>query len=111
MRGNTELSADDATFFPSLAASVTVNGGDISGLLDPSLNGDADEEEVSKICIVACWCVQDDEHMRPSMSRVVQILEGVVAVSSPPIPQGLKVLLAAKPEHIVFYTDSSTTAN
>ncbi|KAG6385143.1 hypothetical protein SASPL_153971 [Salvia splendens] len=110
-RRNTELSADDATFFPSLAASVTVNGGDISGLLDPSLNGDADEEEVSKICIVACWCVQDDEHMRPSMSQVVQILEGVVAVSSPPIPQGLKVLLAAKPEHIVFYTDSSTTAN
>ncbi|KAL1567650.1 non-specific serine/threonine protein kinase [Salvia divinorum] len=111
-RRNTEISADDtANFFPSLAAIVTVNGGDIPGLLDPSLNGDADEEEVSTICKVACWCVQDDEHMRPSMSRVVQILEGVVAVSSPPIPQGLKVLLAARPEHIVFFIDSSTTAN
>ncbi|XP_047973657.1 G-type lectin S-receptor-like serine/threonine-protein kinase At2g19130 [Salvia hispanica] len=109
---NTEFSADDnATFFPSLAASVTVNGGDIPGLVDPSLNGDADEEEVSTICKVACWCVQDDELMRPSMSRVVQILEGIVAVSPPSIPQGLKVLLAARPEHIVFYTDSSITAN
>ncbi|KAG6386984.1 hypothetical protein SASPL_152166 [Salvia splendens] len=111
-RRNTELSADDtANFFPALAATVTVNGGDILGLLDPSLNGDADEEEVSTISKVACWCVQDDEHMRPPMSRVVQILEGVVAVSLPPIPQGLKVLLAARPEHIVFFTDSTTTAN
>ncbi|KAG6386981.1 hypothetical protein SASPL_152163 [Salvia splendens] len=111
-RRNTELSADDtANFFPALAATVTVNGGDILGLLDPSLEGDADEEEVSTICKVACWCVQDDEHMRPSMSRVVQILEGVVAVSSPPIPQGLKVLLAASPEQLLFFIDSSTTAH
>ncbi|XP_057796581.1 G-type lectin S-receptor-like serine/threonine-protein kinase At2g19130 [Salvia miltiorrhiza] len=110
-RRNTELSADDnANFFPSLAASVTVNGGDIPGLLDPLLNRRADEEELSTLCKVACWCVQDDENRRPSMSRVVQILEGVVGVSSPPIPQGLRVVLAARQEHIVFFNDSSASS-
>lgn len=110
-RRNTELSADEnANFFPLLAASVTVNGGNVPDLLDPSLNKDADEGEVTTLCKVACWCVQDDENTRPSISRVVQILEGLVDVSSPPIPQGLRVLFAARQEHIVFFTDSSTSS-
>ncbi|KAK6141130.1 hypothetical protein DH2020_025121 [Rehmannia glutinosa] len=95
-------------FFPCLAASVTVYGGDILGLLDPILDGDADSEEVSKLCRVACWCIQDDENIRPSMSRVVQILEGVVDVNLPPIPRSIQLLLVAQQEHIVFFTDSSS---
>ncbi|KAI3465674.1 hypothetical protein Pfo_022337 [Paulownia fortunei] len=84
------------------------NGGDILGLLDPVLDWDADVEEVTKICKVACWCIQDDENTRPSMGHVEQILEGVVDVNLPPIPRSLQVLLVARQEHIVFFTDSSS---
>ena len=77
------------------------------GLLDPLLNRDADEEEVSTLCKVACWCVQRDENTRPSMSRVVQILEGVLGVSLPPIPPALT---AAKQENTMFFTDFSTSS-
>ncbi|KAK6142497.1 hypothetical protein DH2020_022845 [Rehmannia glutinosa] len=109
-RRNSDHSEDEraSKFFPCLAASVTVYGGDILGLLDPILDGDADSEEVSKLCRVACWCIQDDENIRPSMSRVVQILEGVVDVNLPPIPRSIQLLLVAPQERLVFFTDSSS---
>ena len=43
------------------------------------------------MCKVACWCIQDDEAQRPSMSEVVQMLEGITDVSSPPIPRCLRI--------------------
>ncbi|KAI3465673.1 hypothetical protein Pfo_022336 [Paulownia fortunei] len=107
-RNSEHLEDEKAKFFPSLAASVTIDGGDILGLLDPILDRDADVEEVSKLCKVACWCIQDDENIRPSMGQVVQILEGVMDVNLPPIPRSLQLLLAARQEHIVFFTDSSS---
>ncbi|PIM98087.1 Serine/threonine protein kinase [Handroanthus impetiginosus] len=96
-------------YFPSLAARVTVDGGDILGLLDPALDRSADVEEVSKICKVACWCIQDDENIRPSMGQVVQILEGLMDVSTPPIPRSLQVFVQSQ-EHIIFFTDSSSAS-
>ncbi|PQP94234.1 G-type lectin S-receptor-like serine/threonine-protein kinase [Prunus yedoensis var. nudiflora] len=60
---------------------------DVLSLLDPRLDGNADVQELTRICRVACWCVQDDEAHRPSMGQVVQILEGVSDVNLPPIPR------------------------
>ncbi|XP_059661013.1 G-type lectin S-receptor-like serine/threonine-protein kinase At2g19130 [Cornus florida] len=107
-RRNSEQSQDGKVkFFPTWAASVIVEG-DVLSLLDPRLEGDGDAEEVTRICRVACWCIQDDENYRPSMGQVVQILEGVSEVNLPPIPRSLQ-LYADNQEHIVFFTESSSS--
>ncbi|XP_031105373.1 G-type lectin S-receptor-like serine/threonine-protein kinase At2g19130 [Ipomoea triloba] len=106
---NAEHSEDGKVkFFPSWAAQTVLEGGDILGLLDPKLDRIADIDEVSKLCRVAFWCIQDDEHQRPSMGQVVQILEGVLEVNQPPIPRSLQVF-ADNEEHIVFFTESSSS--
>ncbi|XP_055823368.1 G-type lectin S-receptor-like serine/threonine-protein kinase At2g19130 [Solanum dulcamara] len=108
-RRNSELSQDGKVkFFPSWAARVVVDEGDILSLLDYRLDRAADAEEVSRICKVAYWCIQDDELQRPSMGQVVQILEGVLDVNLPPLPRSLQVY-ADNEEHIVFFTESSSS--
>ncbi|KAI3728800.1 hypothetical protein L6452_17443 [Arctium lappa] len=105
---NAERSEDSGgTFFPCLAATVVMVGGDILSLLDSRLNREADVEEVSKIFKVAFWCIQDEEESRPSISMVEQILEGVLDVNMPPIPRSIK-LYADNAEHVVFFTESSS---
>ncbi|KAK1264798.1 G-type lectin S-receptor-like serine/threonine-protein kinase SD2-5 [Acorus gramineus] len=42
------------------------------------------DERVMRVVKVALWCIQEDVMMRPSMARVVQMLEGVVCVPQPP---------------------------
>ncbi|KAK1405398.1 Receptor-like serine/threonine-protein kinase [Heracleum sosnowskyi] len=107
-RRNTEQCADGkVTFFPSWAAGVTIDGGDILSLLDPKLDRNADVEEVTKLCRVACWCIQDDESIRPSMSQIVQILEGISDVNLPPNPRNLQVFVDNQ-EDVVFFTESSS---
>nr|XP_043608430.1 G-type lectin S-receptor-like serine/threonine-protein kinase At2g19130 [Erigeron canadensis] len=98
------------TFFPSFVAKLLTEGGDILSLLDSRLNREASVEEVTKICKVACWCIQDEESCRPNMGTVEQILEGVLDVSIPPIPQ-LVELFTNNAGHVVFYTESSSNGN
>ncbi|KAF8043224.1 hypothetical protein BT93_A1539 [Corymbia citriodora subsp. variegata] len=108
-RRNSELFENGAIkFFPTWAASKIVGGGDLLDLLDPNLETNADTEELTRICRVACWCVQDEETRRPSMEQVVQILEGVLDVNLPRIPRALQLLLDNQ-EHVVFFTESSSS--
>ncbi|KAI3780768.1 hypothetical protein L2E82_10758 [Cichorium intybus] len=96
-------------FFPVRVANFLVSGhDDVLGLLDPRLNGEANVEEVMKLCKVACWCVQDDEESRPTMSQVEQILEGVLDVNMPPMPRSLQ-LFVDNGNDIVFFTESSSS--
>ncbi|GAU23607.1 hypothetical protein TSUD_385960 [Trifolium subterraneum] len=46
--------------------------------------GDVDEIEVYKLVYTALWCVQEKPRLRPSMARVVDMLEGRVSVEEPP---------------------------
>jgi len=106
-RRNSELSAYGKTrFFPTQAACLIAEGGDVFSLLDPRLEGNADVEELTRVCKVACWCIQDDETNRPPMDQIVHILEGVLDVNLAPIPISLQ-LFADNQEHIVFFTESS----
>ncbi|XP_038977913.1 G-type lectin S-receptor-like serine/threonine-protein kinase At2g19130 [Phoenix dactylifera] len=90
---NTAHSADGSKiFYPSWAATKVVEG-DIFSLLDHGFKGAADLEELTRVCRVACWCVQDSEADRPTMGQVVQILEGVLEVSMPPLPRVLQLLI------------------
>ncbi|CAH8377928.1 unnamed protein product [Eruca vesicaria subsp. sativa] len=43
-----------------------------------------DDERVSRAMKTAFWCIQEDMDLRPSMSKVVQMLEGVFPVVQPP---------------------------
>ena len=108
-RRNSEQSEDGKVkFFPSYAASqINQEYGDILSLLDHRLEGDADLEELTRVCKVACWCIQDEETQRPSMGHVVQILEGVVSVNPPPTPRCLQVFDSQ--ESIIFFTESSSS--
>ncbi|KAI3954330.1 hypothetical protein MKW92_002477 [Papaver armeniacum] len=52
-----------------------------------------DDEEVmndmrrfERLVMVAIWCIQDEPSLRPSMKKVVQMLEGVLEVPVPPCP-------------------------
>ncbi|KAL4569798.1 hypothetical protein LXL04_025441 [Taraxacum kok-saghyz] len=71
-------------YFPGLVANVLMEGGDLLSVLDNRLNRKASVEEVTKVCKIACWCIQYEEDNRPSMSMVERILEGVFDVSMPP---------------------------
>ncbi|KAF2292121.1 hypothetical protein GH714_013258 [Hevea brasiliensis] len=93
-RRNSEQSEDGTVkFFPSWVARQITEGGDVLSLLDPRLEGNADQDELTRVCKIACWCIQDDETQRPSMGQVVQILEGVLNVNLPPIPRSLQVFV------------------
>ncbi|KAM0912586.1 hypothetical protein ACQ4PT_012704 [Festuca glaucescens] len=81
-----------ATFFPLLVARRLAEEGDMMALLDPELEGDTSAEEISRLCKVACWCIQHDVNTRPTMAAVVQVLEGLTDVEMPPVPQYLEVL-------------------
>nr|XP_017250482.1 PREDICTED: G-type lectin S-receptor-like serine/threonine-protein kinase At2g19130 [Daucus carota subsp. sativus] len=110
-RRNSEETRDGkVNFFPAIAANVIMNEGDILTILDPNLNLVADIEEVSNICRLACWCIQEDEHVRPTMSKIVQVLEGVLDVDMPPDPRGLQVFIDNE-DDIVFLTDKPSSSN
>ncbi|KAL1224989.1 G-type lectin S-receptor-like serine/threonine-protein kinase [Cardamine amara subsp. amara] len=112
-RRNTEQSENEKVkFFPSWAATILTKDGDIRLLLDPRLEGNdvVDIEELMRACKVACWCIQDEESHRPTMSQVVQILEGVLEVNLPPFPRSIQALVDTS-EDVVFFTESSSSSS
>ncbi|KAK8986447.1 hypothetical protein V6N11_010003 [Hibiscus sabdariffa] len=50
-------------------------------LVDPSLNGEFDDEEAQKFLKIGLLCTQDLSKLRPSMSQVVKMLMGQEAVN------------------------------
>ncbi|KAI3502238.1 hypothetical protein L1887_30270 [Cichorium endivia] len=81
-----------------------------TSLLDTRLNREASVEEVTKVCKVACWCIQDEEESRPSMSMVEQILEGVLDVNMPPIPQSV-TSIDDNAERVLFFSYSPSSGS
>ncbi|XP_057834675.2 G-type lectin S-receptor-like serine/threonine-protein kinase At2g19130 [Cryptomeria japonica] len=79
-------------FFPPWAAKQ-VSVGNILELVDNHLAMGIDEEEVRRAAMVAIWCIQDDEDSRPTMGTIVKMLEGILDVSTPPIPRTLQALM------------------
>ncbi|XP_062209195.1 G-type lectin S-receptor-like serine/threonine-protein kinase At2g19130 [Phragmites australis] len=79
-------------YFP-LWAATKVGEGRFLELLDERLAGDADVEELSRACNVACWCIQQAEPLRPTMGQVVQVLEGSLRAGPAPVPRYLEQFL------------------
>ncbi|XP_074558059.1 G-type lectin S-receptor-like serine/threonine-protein kinase LECRK1 [Curcuma longa] len=45
-----------------------------------------DRQRAERFATVALWCIQEDPALRPSISAVVQMLDGVIPVAAPPDP-------------------------
>ncbi|XP_030955354.1 G-type lectin S-receptor-like serine/threonine-protein kinase At2g19130 [Quercus lobata] len=73
-------------YFPARVAMAINKGEDLLTLLDLKLEGNANMEELTRACKVACWCIQDDPSDRPTMGNVVKILEGLMQLGIPQIP-------------------------
>lgn len=58
--------------------------GQVTELVDAKLKGQVDLNLVGLVLRVALWCIQEDVTMRPSIGRVVQMLEGNIKVPNPP---------------------------
>ena len=91
-----------SSFFPLRAARELLSGG-IGSLVDANLRGDADLEEVERVCKVACWCIQDSEFDRPTMPEVVKFLEGLSELDMPPVPRLLDAITGGSPTSPVRY--------
>ncbi|KAJ8446016.1 hypothetical protein Cgig2_012360 [Carnegiea gigantea] len=74
------------------------------GILDPRLEGNADRDEVIRMCKLACWCIQDEESQRPSMGQALQVLEGFLDVNVPLLPRSLKMF--ADDDEVSFMSPS-----
>ncbi|XP_050902926.1 probable receptor-like protein kinase At5g20050 [Lathyrus oleraceus] len=73
-------------YFPKIV-NEKVKQGKIMEIVDDRLmeyGGGVDENEVMKLVYVALWCVQEKPRLRPSMAKVVDMLEGRVMVDQPP---------------------------
>ncbi|CAM8952775.1 unnamed protein product [Rhodiola kirilowii] len=73
----------EKSHFPTYAFKM-MEEGKILDILDTKLKKDEHDERVLIALKVALWCIQDDMHVRPSMTKVVQMLEGVSIVPTPP---------------------------
>ncbi|XP_077210541.1 S-domain-2 5 [Tasmannia lanceolata] len=58
--------------------------GKLKEILDSKLLFNEHDERVFTAIKVALWCIQEDMHLRPSMAKVVQMLEGLSDVPQPP---------------------------
>lgn len=82
-------------FFPPWAAQQIIEG-NLVAVIDSRLGGAYDTEQAKRVGLVAVWCIQDEEAMRPRMGMVVKMLEGVVEVTVPPAPKLLQALVSGE---------------
>lgn len=87
-------------FFPQMV-SEKLREGKIMEIVDQRLVGMIEEREVEKLASVALWCKQERAALRPSMTAVVEMLQGRDAVEPPPESSMLIVDLLSNDEDSV----------
>lgn len=58
----------------------------ISDLVKGDTEASNDLKKLERFLTVAMWCIQEDPHLRPTMKKVLLMLEGIVEVLVPPCP-------------------------
>uniref|UniRef100_A0A0D6QU31 Protein kinase domain-containing protein n=1 Tax=Araucaria cunninghamii TaxID=56994 RepID=A0A0D6QU31_ARACU len=81
-----ERASRSSKFYYPEWAYKQVEMGQFGTLREGSVMGEEDENIAKMLSTVGLWCIQYDPSDRPSMSRVVQILEGHIEISVPPFP-------------------------
>nr|GEV61764.1 G-type lectin S-receptor-like serine/threonine-protein kinase SD3-1 [Tanacetum cinerariifolium] len=60
--------------------------GNVVEIVDKTIEGGVDNDELERVLRIMFWCFQSDERMRPTMGEIVNVLEGAMAVDPPPHP-------------------------
>ncbi|MCO5607352.1 hypothetical protein L7F22_061547 [Adiantum nelumboides] len=84
----------------------------VDPLLQEKMNEPFVQVQVLTIVQVALWCIQEDARKRPSMNSVVQMLEGHVKVTEPPVSRSFLAVqwLGSQPlTSITIINDESIT--
>ncbi|KAK4854345.1 hypothetical protein QYF36_022597 [Acer negundo] len=87
-------------YFPKIV-NEKLKEGKLMEIVDHRLTiggGGIDERELKRLVYVAFWCIQENVRLRPSMARVVEMLEGRVTVEEPPDTQMVIVDLLSMDE-------------
>ncbi|MCL7025567.1 hypothetical protein MKW94_019438 [Papaver nudicaule] len=76
------------SYFPKIVVEK-LKQGKLMEIVDPRLltseeGGSVDENELKTLVYVALWCVQEEHQLRPTMARVVDMLERRIKVETPP---------------------------
>ncbi|XP_076925416.1 G-type lectin S-receptor-like serine/threonine-protein kinase SD2-5 [Bidens hawaiensis] len=74
----------EKSHFPSYAFKM-MEEGNTEEIIDAQMKIDERDERVIATIKVALWCIQDDMNLRPPMTKVVQMLEGLCPVPAPPM--------------------------
>ncbi|CAA0838440.1 G-type lectin S-receptor-like serine/threonine-protein kinase SD2-5 [Striga hermonthica] len=82
----------EKSHFPSYAVKM-LEEGKIRDIIDAKMRVEEEDERVGIAIKVALWCVQDDMYLRPPMTKVVQMLEGLSPVPPPPTTSQLGLKL------------------
>ncbi|KAJ0510992.1 putative protein kinase RLK-Pelle-SD-2b family [Helianthus annuus] len=59
--------------------------------VDNDLEAIVDYKKLTTFVMVGLWCVQENPSLRPTMRKVIQMLEGVIEVSEPPCPSPFSI--------------------
>ncbi|TQE10075.1 hypothetical protein C1H46_004365 [Malus baccata] len=74
----------------SLWAFEEFEKGNIRGIVDRRLvDQDVDMDQVKRAIQVTFWCIQEQPSHRPMMGKVVQMLEGITDIETPPDPRAV----------------------
>ncbi|CAK9263450.1 unnamed protein product [Sphagnum jensenii] len=84
-RRNVDFQLSSTKFYFHAWVHEKICTADLSEIIDKHLNNTADFGQVMLLCRLALWCIQEDPTQRPTMSKVVQVLEGVSEVQDPPV--------------------------
>lgn len=57
-------------------AKPIIESGDVKGMLDPNLDGKADELQMRRMALAATLCITQSARLRPGMNKVLKILKG-----------------------------------
>ena len=60
--------------------------GTLDALVEHDIEALEDREKLERFVMIAIWCIQEDPSLRPTIRKVMQMLEGVVDVPVPPSP-------------------------
>ncbi|KAG6539030.1 probable receptor-like protein kinase At5g20050 [Zingiber officinale] len=71
------------SYFPKTVMEK-VREGRLMEVVDERLQRAADQKQVTTMVHVALWCIQERAELRPTMTAVVEMLEGKIAAAAPP---------------------------
>uniref|UniRef100_A0A7C9B0U3 Receptor-like serine/threonine-protein kinase n=1 Tax=Opuntia streptacantha TaxID=393608 RepID=A0A7C9B0U3_OPUST len=85
--------------------------GNIRSILDSRL-GDykVDMDQVIRAIQVSFWCIQEQPSQRPTMGKVVQMLEGILEIENPPAPKTAPQVGRGSFDTIVFSTSGASSS-